>query len=305
MIVVIGSVAMNYGDRKGIHRRPKDIDLIVDAEGLKEIQNLFPESELKEGKTAGYYRLSPDPKYAISDLEIDAMDTESNRMLMAMDNLEPWSTWDGRVTFMVPSISTLAAIKQSHIRSPHGARKTFSDWKVFREHLKENPYTEADMAFLAQRTIETEERLSDVRNKVNLNTSNEKFFRNSQAIRKLEHDDVHRIVAFNDIPVFEMVKRDMAKAAVSKEMFAELPFKTKCQMVLEESFVIGYERFGETTKNPKRVYDSGFAYFSTKLCKGWFQDFIFENLDYFIDYQPEFDFIKKIDNFLEEEINGK
>ncbi len=226
------------------------------------------------------------------------MNTESNKLLFDM---KPDFTYNIHgVEIRVPRISTLAAIKQSHLRSDVNCFKSFHDWKFYSMVLKAHPYTEEDLHFLEVRTKETNERLAQTQKRINLNVKNDAFFAKSQAMRKIAHDDVHRIVAFNDIPVFEMVKRDLSKAKIDKDLFDTLPEKTKRQMVLEESFVIGYERFSHNVSNPYRVYERGLAYFATTLCKGWFQDYIFDNIDYFLEYKPEFDFVRKVNNYIEE-----
>lgn len=279
MKILIGSYPLvNYHNIK-MPRRVDDIDIVINSVDLQSL-----DLPLRKTKIEGKYLSSLSNK----TLDIDATNSPSNIQLFNMTK-DMKTTVINDIEFFVPNISTLIAIKESHVRFPVNHFKNIRDWQELHKLKSKYPYTKEDKKLLEIRRNEAYERNESLIKRINLNKPNKEFFKPAQNLRKFDHDELHRVVAFNDKPVFEMVKKDLSKAAVDREMFESLPKKMQLQMAIEESMVIGYERFSDKSKNYHSVYGMGFAFFSTTLCKGWFQDFIFDNFDKLCQLQDEFD----------------
>lgn len=287
-MILIGSYPMINIHGISLGRKPHDIDVVCSKEELA----VFYENELKESKShdGKFHSFIDDETF-----EIDTTENLSNKLLIEMSKDMKKHTLNG-VEYFVPEISTLIAIKESHIRFPVNFMKNIKDWIVLHKLKELYPYTEDDKKLLELRYNEAKQRNLDKIKRINLNKPNDAFFNPAQELREFEHDDLHRIVAFYDKPIFEMVKDDMSKAAISREMFENLPVEKQLRMIIEECMVIGYERFGEQSKRYMTVYQMGFAFFSTNLCKGWFQDFLFDNFDklYKLFGDNDYDFVDKI-----------
>lgn len=121
---------------------------------------------------------------------------------------------------------------------------------------------------------------------INTNMSNEDFFMDNVK-REYVHDDIHKAVAFYDEPLYRKVKKDLSKAALSKELFDNLDFKDKIKLCLEEINVVSLERFLIPKKfrmHPKTARYMACKQLITSMSKGWFPRFIVDNFrELFID----------------------
>lgn len=122
--------------------------------------------------------------------------------------------------------------------------------------------------------------------KINTNISNEEFFMDNVK-REYVHDNIHKAVAFYDEPLYRKVKKDLSKAALSKELFDNLDFKDKIKLCLEEINVVSLERFLIPKKfrmHPKTARYMACKQLITSMSKGWFPRFIVDNFrELFID----------------------
>ena len=87
----------------------------------------------------------------------------------------------------------------------------------------------------------------------NFEQENEEFF-NDNVKREYNHDELHIFFMYNDRPMFEYIKENQNNASVSIEMFNKLNLTDKYKVVLEEAFVLAYERYviGKRKVNTKR-----------------------------------------------------
>ena len=52
-----------------------------------------------------------------------------------------------------------------------------------------------------------------------------------------EHDELHELVAYGDVPIYTTLKRDPTKAMLSRKLFEAADLDTKIKLVREESMV--------------------------------------------------------------------
>jgi len=73
--------------------------------------------------------------------------------------------------------------------------------------------------------------------------------------RDIGHDDLHHIVKFYDVPLFEKIKKDLDQAQVYEDLFYKLSHNDRIKLVTEEMLVIGLERYTaqEISQNSKLV----------------------------------------------------
>ena len=84
--------------------------------------------------------------------------------------------------------------------------------------------------------------------------SNSEFFYD-KVKRDIGHDELHNIVKFYEVPLFEKIKKDLDKAQVYEDLFYKLSHEDRIKLVIEEMLVIGLERYTEQeiSQNSKLV----------------------------------------------------
>ena len=179
----------------------------------------------------------------------------------------------------------LCSIKRSHLHRPRGFARNMWLYRQFSEvdrRLDALAVSQKVDCFLTERIKLTKKEFGD---KVpSLNQTNEEFF--DDAVPKyFVHDDIHRIVAHFDEPLYEKMKSDKSLAKCERSMWEQFSPEEKKLCVLEECYVIGLERF----VIPERVKGTGkglgFSVAATKalekvcttLCSGWFRDYAIDN----------------------------
>jgi hypothetical protein len=85
--------------------------------------------------------------------------------------------------------------------------------------------------------------------------NNEEFF-SDHVPRVIPHDELHELFKYGDRPAFEQIKYDLDKAEVSENLFYGLSPEERDQIILEEAYVLAYER--HIQPNPK--YSPGAAF---------------------------------------------
>jgi hypothetical protein len=136
---------------------------------------------------------------------------------------------------------------------------------------------------------------------VNLNQSNEAFLdpNNLHIPTVWDHDEVHKIVMFGQVPMYQRIKRDQSKAACDIKLFEALTHTERIQDVQEEAMVLALERY----LLPKRdeipyLHDSAFEAYKkslericTSITKGWFREFALLNYFEILDLPKNRDLI--------------
>lgn len=118
--------------------------------------------------------------------------------------------------------------------------------------------------------------------KVNLNVSKSAFF-TEHVKRQTEHDKLHELVKFTDRPWYEKLLQTSDKVLLSSDKFEALTEEEKLQTALEELLVIAIERarLESTSKNSEIMRAINFSYklLVTRLTKGWFAEYLVDNID--------------------------
>lgn len=116
-----------------------------------------------------------------------------------------------------------------------------------------------------------------------LNQSNESFF-NDYVTKYFNHDDIHKIVAYYDKPIYESLKINPELAKCEKTLWDRLSHEDKLNCVREECYVIALERFIipnlllDKNHMPSRIaFDKALEKVCTTLTSGWFRDFSIDN----------------------------
>jgi hypothetical protein len=113
--------------------------------------------------------------------------------------------------------------------------------------------------------------------------SNEDFF-NDNVTKYYVHDDIHKVMAHYDIPLYEKMKQDFSLAKCEKDMWNQFSYEDKVKCVREECFVIALERFvipkieNNESYMPARIsFDKALEKVATNLTSNWFRDFAIDN----------------------------
>lgn len=285
-----------------------DVNLFVDKGYSKHESPIFPgKFKLTKGKVR---------------IEFDATDNLSNQLLF--EDVIGYSTTEilENIEVVIPDVQVLYLIKRAHANFAVHFEKTFHDLRILSEAALIDEFEPIDyvsgrsvifslcpelIAIYAARHNEAKERFGKIQERIKLNKTNEDFFRGGANLRTFEHDDVHKAVAkFPDFPMFMRCKWDLTLAKIDRDLFERLDPKMKIWMVMEESMVIGIERAGfDATKVPssefprqaQKLYRQGLTKLTKDLCKGWFQDFILDNvmsLD-----KPDWDYLNQFEAALQ------
>jgi hypothetical protein len=182
-------------------------------------------------------------------------------------------------------------------------RKHIEDYfaiKNFLEGIGYRPPTPEEMKIYEERVLEVNRNYPS---RVNLNMANDAFFDRSAAkvSRPYEHDDIHKVVAYYDVPLFEKIKTDPKKALTNRKIFfTQLSLQDRLRTVREECYVIALERYlipanvFDDKEKIQEAYLSALEKICTTLTKGHFREFAishYPELKY-----PEIDFANKFYN---------
>lgn len=192
-----------------------------------------------------------------------------------------------RDKYMDPSL--LYTLKVSHAGFNIHWAKTIHDIIFFqRKGLKVNDY------YL--QSLKKEWEGIHGKKKGYLNKSNEDFFRDNVK-RIYQHDDLHKVMAFHDEPLYKACKRDQSKAMLDKSLFDELSFEDKLNLAREETMVTALERFVIPSKTPAKIaYRNAIKKLITSMTRGFFADFLILNINILKDPDDSFDFVQKFED---------
>lgn len=113
----------------------------------------------------------------------------------------------------------------------------------------------------------------------NLMQSVDGFF--NDAVSKLyDHDWLHKLYAYNDVPMYTKMQREPTIAWCDKDIWDNFTDIEKQQCVAEECYVIATERFlvpNNWKYSVKLAFMNALNKVCTTLCSGWFRDYAIEN----------------------------
>jgi hypothetical protein len=286
-------------------RKINDIDIIASFDEIKEFiknnKNIVKSYKFNNSNT----KLKLKTKH--KNVECEILDgTKSSRLFYELNknNNEKISLFNSE--FIVANKQTLYLLKKSHVGFAIHWQKNINDYHFLKNNFNINnidgKYYEAYNA----RLNEISERVKQ--NKINLNQTNSEFFNKSEKIIKriYEHDDIHKIVAYYDTPMYERVKQDKDKAYIPKNNFDNLSLDDKIKMAREECYAIALERKiipiieNNGTFDEKKSFQYAIQRICTTLTSGFFKEFVIENYPLIINYDKDFSTI-----FIESVLNNK
>lgn len=270
-MLIIGSTAMKY---HGYEVMPKDLDIVM-----------YPENIMK------YIYDKRLTIRKITDTCISCNgETGQTEIFIAQSN-NSWSDYlieeginryDYKFLPKIASKEILLSIKAGHIHFPVGQRKFEKHIKYYDmllKDLKEDKYKDT---LTASHFKSTEDRIGKLKTP-SLNRSEDKFFDNKVKCF-FQHDDLHKVVAHFEKPLYEYMKGE-GKVLCSEAKFNEFDPVRKLLCVLEEAMVIALERkiipvlFGVEQKYCTADEAMKYALYriSTTLTGGWFRKFATDN----------------------------
>jgi hypothetical protein len=135
--------------------------------------------------------------------------------------------------------------------------------------------------------------------KAYLAKSNDDFFKDN-VNRRYVHDDLHLTVAYGERPLYESIKKDLSKAAVSVALFLQLPRESQLQLCREEIYVTALERFlipRDFRMSKLAAYRAAAKQLVTSMSSGWFPRFII--LNWLALQNPDIDYVAKFNTSLD------
>lgn len=114
-----------------------------------------------------------------------------------------------------------------------------------------------------------------------LNKDADDFF-NDKVRYVYEHDELHRMVAAPNRPLYEKILKDDCDVLVSKEKFEQLSFEDKINLFHEEITVIAIERYIVHGMMPLNAWNHALKKTITRLTKNWACDFICANMSHYM-----------------------
>ncbi|AUR85798.1 hypothetical protein NVP1081O_063 [Vibrio phage 1.081.O._10N.286.52.C2] len=109
----------------------------------------------------------------------------------------------------------------------------------------------------------------------------ESFF-NDNVAYVYDHDELHRLVAAPNAPLFEKILKDGCEVSVSKAKFDSLTFDEQIRLFHEEITVIAIERYIVHGHPKLFAWTCALKKTVTRLTKNWASDFICSNMRHFI-----------------------
>lgn len=194
--------------------------------------------------------------------------------------------------------------KRSHIHRPIKFARHIRQLQIIKEQLIKNgqfPLSKEYQKTLDRRIYITKKKYPD--RVPSLNKSNEDFF-DDKVTKYYIHDDIHKVMAYYDEPIYEKLKIDKSLAKCEKELWTNLSHGDKIKYVQEECFVIAVERFVIPKIKTNQRYMPDHMSFNkalekvcTTLTSGWFRDFAIDNWEEIRRF--EVDFYSKLLNSIE------
>jgi hypothetical protein len=174
----------------------------------------------------------------------------------------------------IASPDALATLKYSHafwqIGSPENWKKHMFDYWFLT--TKKGAIVDFEMAEVLYKQWE----IIHGKKKAKLSEENENFFKKTVK-RKYVHDSLHEAMKYYDEPMFQKIKVDKSKAAVSRKMFEALSYEDQLKCALEEIHVVALERFlipCEFSMHAKSARQEAMRLLITSMTKGFFAKFM-------------------------------
>lgn len=262
-MLIIGSVALN---RINPNRVPKDLDIICYKSEIPLLETLFNTVHRKDKSEFKTFLFTQDKR------QIE---------LLLIDHLPGFQYLDNSIesNLRYATALDLFEIKNSHIFRPRNFEKHIADYHWLKEYIKDsgfnNPtgkYLEKDQEIINGGKLKTP----------SLMKSKDDFF-DDKVVKVFEHDDIHRIMAHKELPMYTFMQEN-TEVFCSKKLWDKFTHEDKIKTVLEEAYVIALERkiiphifLGEKHWTDLESFKWALMRICTTLCKGWFRQFAVDN----------------------------
>jgi len=277
-MLLVGSKA--FIQNTGLDLDYKDVDIIGSLESVEFLTHNLKPSSIRANK------------YSVCLIGIERTSTfdRSNVEVFLMDNSPALREYYKYVTgaesvlteLVTAPNEVLYSLKKSHINFPIKFGKHISSYTILHKQLDGNDRLET----ITQMNFkETENRLGELKTP-KLNKSAKKFFGQSNGFitSYFIHDHIHRMVAHNERPIYELMQPDPSSAMCSEKMWNEFSELQKKQCVLEECYVIALERKilpmlfgGNAFITSEEAFEWALGRVCTTLCGGWFRSYATNN----------------------------
>ncbi|GBB84942.1 hypothetical protein RclHR1_11510006 [Rhizophagus clarus] len=242
----------------------------------------------------------PDENNEVNKIEFEAFN-DAQPKLSTLMILEMCRNIKDKIMFpllsnflcIVAPLKILEALKTSHIYWPANFYKNITDLHMLRILLDYNkvstnqplcsPQRDESIELMLKTRVKEAEIIRGIPGAhINLNMTNEDFLDSEDNLfvqRRVPHDDLHKLVKYGDLPIYQGLKEDQSKAWIKQSLFEKLDYQTKLNCVREEAMVIALERYliPMISNNQETSYNLALARICTTLTKGWFRQFAIDN----------------------------
>lgn len=274
-MLIVGSAALKY-NYPDTDREVKDIDIIGSQSDINYLINALNPKRVK----------STENLTTLIDIQnkFDIWNTNNVEILNSdnSESLKQYYALDNNTGLRYASPEVIFSLKKSHIHFPIKFEKHIKDYCFLYDKLKGVD----KLSHITKLNFkETELRVGKLKTP-SLNKMTSEFFGQSNGFVKsfFIHDDIHRIMAHYEVPIYEMMQKDSKLAICEKDMWENFTFEQKCKCVLEEAYVIALERkilpmlfSGGKYFSSEDSLNWSLMRISTTLCSGWFRQFATDN----------------------------
>jgi hypothetical protein len=303
-MIIVGSKALKYYF-PNIQREIKDVDVIGTQSDINYLCNALQPEKVRNTEHITTL-INIQNKFGIWDTNnVEILNADASQSLRRYID---YDTKSGNLGSGIryASLEVIFSLKKSHIHFPIKFDKHIKDYCLLYDYLNGKDKL-SDITKLNFK--ETESRVGKLRTP-SLNKSTKEFFGQSNGYVEtlFIHDDIHRVMAHYDKPLYERMQKDLSLAKCEKDMWETFTFEEKCKCVLEEAYVIALERKilpsifgGKAWVNSEEALNWSLMRVCTTLCSGWFRDFATNNYLKIKEYINQ----NYVDKFLEAYQNGQ
>jgi hypothetical protein len=256
-MLLIGSRAAKFHFRN--FRRPHDWDFIGTTQEVEDFLSQFQHERLSShaNKIRAKIFLKEGPR--LFEFELTEM-VPSSLSLLEEDNETEYFDPLLNVSYNVASPETLFLLKKSHICFNIHWRKSIIDYQFLYSRVDQSKLDEKWNKILLIRLNEIKKRISY--KEMDFDLDNEAFFQKSEKFVKrcMPHDDIHKATCFFDEPLFNLVKDDLTKAAMSPDKVNSLSHDLKIKLIQEEAIALSLERSIIPALKKKEPFNATQAY---------------------------------------------
>jgi len=259
--------------------------------GSHALQYLNPDFKIRDG--SDFDVIAPDSLALPNIRRLDRSDISFlNNKTLAENYLSDIEVTIDGVTFSVLNLKGLYILKRSHLHRPYFFQKHMFMFNKYLRAVRDS-LDSFDLQVLRERKKLTYQEFN-ISHPV-LDISKKDFFADN--VNKVyDHDWLHTLFAHKEKPMYQYMLKDGHEVMCDKSKWNQFSFQDKVNTVLEECYVIAFERFIATNLLPISGSHVAFSKALEKVCttltSGWFRDFALDNFE---EINKSYD-LKKISN---------